>query len=441
VASIDRALSILGTNIIKNIALSFVIVTDLRGEKQSGFNFDAYWRRSVTSAVAAELLMQQLKQKDEDIFVAALLHDIGMLIIFLHKRNDYSELLQEARLSEQLLVTLEHDRYGFDHQQVSCTLMKRWGLPDKITKPICYHHNPESAPEDSQKTARILQFADQISTIYNETDSAEKVRELQGELAKCYSFSQDQILSLLDNVAAKSIKILETFEIEPGDMKPYSQMLQEANEELGCLNLSYEQLVIELKEAKEKSERLVHKLKNANSRLNDMAYTDALTGLYNHRYFQESLSKELARSAQYLSSVSLIIFDLDHFKKINDIYGHLAGDQVLINIANTIKKTIRPSDIIARYGGEEFAVILPETDITGVKVFAARLRRCVERIITKFEEKKIIVTISVGGTTFSPGQLEITKNILIKIADRGLYMSKEKGRNLVTILATENNIY
>lgn len=438
VTSIDRALSVLGTNVIKNIALSFVIATDMRGEQQSSFDFDDYWRRSVTSAVAAELLSQQLGQNDDDIFVTALLHNIGMLVIFMHKRNDYSELLHEVSLAEKSLIDLEYDKYSFNHQQVGSTLINKWGLPDSISEPIGFHHNPKSAPEDKQETAQLLQFADQLSAIYNEIDTAEKVRLLQGELTEHYSLSPDQIRSLLDNVAEKSVEILKTFEIEPGDMRPYSQMLQEANEELGRLNLSYEQLVIELKEAKEKSERLADELKDVNLRLNDLAYTDALTGLYNHRYFQESLSNELARAARYQASVSLIIFDIDFFKKVNDTYGHPAGDQVLKNIAKEVKKTVRPSDIVARYGGEEFAVILPETDISGVKVFAARMRRCVEGVITHVEEQQIMVTISVGGTTFSPDQQGVTKDLLFKTADRGLYISKENGRNQVTILTTEN---
>ncbi len=437
VTSIERALSVLGTNVIKNIALSFVIATDMRGEKQSSFDFDGYWRRSVTSAVAAELLIQQLGKKDDDIFVTALLHDIGMLVLFLHKRDDYCTLLQQSSLSEKTLIDLEQNKYDFSHQQVSSTLIKKWGLPDSISEPIGYHHNPESAPATSQNTAQILLFADQLSVIYNEADTAEKVRLLQGQLEEKYSFSQIQIRTLLDDVAAKSVKILKTFEIEPGDMRPYSQMLQEANEELGRLNLSYEQLVIELKEAKEKSERLASDLKGVNLRLNNLAYNDALTGLYNHRYFQDTLNSELTRASRYLSSVSLIIFDLDHFKKVNDAYGHPAGDQVLINIAKAVKKTVRPSDIVARYGGEEFVVILPETDISGVKVFAARLRRSVEGVVTLFGDTQINVTVSVGGTTFGPEVSEVTKDMLIQTADRGLYLSKKNGRNQVTILPME----
>ncbi len=195
-------------------------------------------------------------------------------------------------------------------------------------------------------------------------------------MADFFNFPDDQIRTLIDDVAEKSLDILKIFEIDPGKMKPYTQMLQEANDELGKLNLSYEQLVLELKESKEKSERFADELRKANTRLEEMASRDGLTNLYNHRYFQEILGKEMARAKRYNTSLCLIMFDIDYFKEVNDSFGHPAGDEVLINLSRAISKAIRPSDIVARYGGEEFAVILPETSEKGLKVFAERLRRC-----------------------------------------------------------------
>jgi len=437
VTSIDRALTVLGTNVIKNIALSFVIATDLRGEEQSSFDFDGYWRHSLTSAVAAELLTQQLAAKNDNIFVTALLHDIGMLALFMHKRDEYSQLIQSAALSKDSILELEEEKYHFNHQQVGSMLVNKWGLPNSIYEPIGYHHNPELATDKNSETAQILYFSDQIATIYNGADSAQKVRTLNEQLTAKFAFNAEQIRSLLDDVAEKSIEIMATFAIDPGDIKPYSQMLQEANEELGRLNLTYEQIVIELKQAKDKSDQLSRELKKANLRLKDLVYIDALTGLYNHRFFQENLNSELSRARRYHSTVSIVLFDIDFFKNVNDTYGHPAGDQVLINIASEIKKIVRPSDIVARYGGEEFMVILPETDITSVKVFAARIRRCVEGLITKIEDQQIMVTVSLGGTTFSSEHPEFSKDDLIQTADRGLYMSKNNGRNQATILETK----
>ena len=127
------------------------------------------------------------------------------------------------------------------------------------------------------------------------------------------------------------------------------------------------------------------------------------------------------------------MFDIDFFKKVNDTYGHPVGDLVLINIARTAAGAVRSSDIVSRYGGEEFAVILPETDQSGLKVFAERLRRSIEKMTSEAEGKKIDVTISVGGVTYIPEMPEITKKLLVDTADKALYASKENGRNRVTV--------
>ncbi|MDX2479752.1 MAG: GGDEF domain-containing protein [Desulfuromusa sp.] len=440
IKNINRAMSVLGTNIIKNIALSFIIAAELNNNDDTGFDFDFYWRRSITAAVSAELLSKTVQHKDDDIFVTALLQDIGMLVISMTKGDAYNAVLKEARSSATALIDLEKEKYGFDHQQVGYALLMNWHLPDSICEPILYHHLPENAPEACQDAAGILHFADQLAAIYTEAETAEKARLIQQRIIEKFNIDETQTLELLDAVATNSSKMITTFDLDPGDIKPYSLLLQEANAELGKLNLSNEQMILEMREAKEKAERLANELLDANSRLKELVYRDGLTGLYNHRYFQESLGHELARANRYFSSVSLILFDIDLFKKVNDTHGHPAGDLVLMNIARAVTSAVRPCDIVARYGGEEFAVILPETSAAGVKVFAARLRRCVEGIATLVDGQLIYVTVSAGATTFDQTNAHVTKDILIETADRGLYMSKQNGRNQVTVLVPELSI-
>ena len=435
ITNINRAMSILGTNIIKNIALTFVLTADLSERKPDDFDFDHFWRYSVTSAVAAETLAKAFKHHNDDIFVTALLQDLGMLVIALTKGVEYTVLLEEAQLpGVPSLADLEQEKYGYDHQQVSYALLLSWNLPDSISTPILYHHQIEGVPEECQKAAEILHFADRLSAIYNETGTAEKARALQQQLVERFSIDETQSLELLDDIATNSSKTIKAFDLDPGEIKPYSILLQEANTELGKLNLSNEQIILEMKEAKNKAKKLAHQLRNANIQLKELAYRDSLTGLYNHRHFQETLTGELSRAARYHSSVSLILLDIDLFKGVNDTYGHLAGDQVLINIAKAITSAVRPSDITARYGGDEFAVIMPETSAAGVKIFSSRLRRCIEGSPTLVDGQVIYVTVSLGTTTLKPDQPDVTKDFLIKTADRGLYLSKDNGRNQVTNL-------
>ncbi|GAB4482767.1 MAG: hypothetical protein OHK006_01910 [Thermodesulfovibrionales bacterium] len=158
-----------------------------------------------------------------------------------------------------------------------------------------------------------------------------------------------------------------------------------------------------------------------------MATTDGLTGLFNHRSFQEKLTEEIRRMKRYNEPVSLLLTDIDHFKKVNDTYGHPAGDQVLRGVARMIREAIRDIDIPARYGGEEFAVILPKTVDRDARVIAERIRRMVMDSTFTADGKTLKVTISIGVAS-APADAD-AKEDLIENTDKALYHAKHNGRN------------
>jgi diguanylate cyclase (GGDEF)-like protein len=170
-----------------------------------------------------------------------------------------------------------------------------------------------------------------------------------------------------------------------------------------------------------------------NASLFRQATTDRMTGLFSHHYFEKSLDEELERARRYKSTFSLVMFDIDHFKKFNDAYGHLQGDRIIREIAKLLCKSIRQVDFPARYGGEEFAVILPAVDVKGALVVAERLRQRVETFGFPSAEggSPLHVTISVGVAEFSTENGHTPAEI-IREADKALYKSKEQGRNRVT---------
>lgn len=167
-----------------------------------------------------------------------------------------------------------------------------------------------------------------------------------------------------------------------------------------------------------------------------LAITDGLTGLFNHRHFQERLSQEFSRIDRFSEPLSVLIIDIDHFKKINDAYGHPVGDAVLKGVADKIRKTIRNIDISARYGGEEFAVILIGTDERGAMNMAERLRKAVMNKTFSADKNTFNVTISIGISTYTKGIKR--KEELIEKADKALYQAKRGGRNR-SILWSEIN--
>jgi two-component system cell cycle response regulator len=165
-----------------------------------------------------------------------------------------------------------------------------------------------------------------------------------------------------------------------------------------------------------------------------LAKTDGLTGIANHRYFQEALDREIARANRQASLFSLLFFDLDDFKKINDTYGHLVGDAVIRDLVVRVRKNIRTVDVFARYGGEEFALILPETDRVGAEVLAQRIRSAINAKPFEYVSNTIFYTVSMGITVYK-SEHKIKKDLLIDQADAAMYAAKRGGKNRISVSA------
>jgi two-component system, cell cycle response regulator len=177
---------------------------------------------------------------------------------------------------------------------------------------------------------------------------------------------------------------------------------------------------------------LEHSLRAANQRNRILSITDALTGAYNRRYLMEQLPRELERCRRYAYPLSVLMCDVDHFKKINDVRGHAAGDEVLQQFAARTQKSIRStSDWVARYGGEEFLVILPETSHDGALHVAEKLRDLISATPFATRNGDCAVTASFGVASTGPNGPDISLKVdkLIRAADDCLYQSKQEGRN------------
>jgi diguanylate cyclase (GGDEF)-like protein len=167
-------------------------------------------------------------------------------------------------------------------------------------------------------------------------------------------------------------------------------------------------------------------------RMFEAVLRDGLTKAYNKKYLWERLDKELAFSLRHGSPLSILLLDLDHFKNVNDTFGHPAGDAVLVAFADTVHGTIRTEDVFARYGGEEFAVLCRATDVRSAGILAERIRVRVESACVRYEDNEIRVTISAGVAGFPELQAK-TPEELISAADDALYEAKRGGRNRVII--------
>ena len=195
-------------------------------------------------------------------------------------------------------------------------------------------------------------------------------------------------------------------------------------------------LVQELKKINETLEKTVihrtQQLKDANILLKKLSVTDELTQIGNPRFIKDQLKSELERSKRYKHNLSILLIDIDYFKKYNDALGHAVGDKALKTVAQTLKKNIRNTDILARFGGEEFMILLPETPKTQALEMAERLRRAVmqKKFSYKFKGKRGGLTISIGVSSYPTDKMKSETRLLLK-ADKALYKAKRKGRNKV----------
>jgi two-component system, cell cycle response regulator len=160
-----------------------------------------------------------------------------------------------------------------------------------------------------------------------------------------------------------------------------------------------------------------------------MTIVDGLTQTYNKRHLLEELEREVLRARRHQRDLCVLMFDIDYFKKVNDHYGHLAGDYVLRELAKVVTERIRREEIFARYGGEEFAMLLPETSLDGARQLAETLRKKIHEHAFVFQNERIPVTISVGGAQLAPTDRQVSD--LIQRADEKLYEAKRGGRNRV----------
>jgi diguanylate cyclase len=177
----------------------------------------------------------------------------------------------------------------------------------------------------------------------------------------------------------------------------------------------------------------VHRLSEELSRVKQEVQTDALTGLGNRRAFDTAINALIGRAASDKTELTLLMLDIDHFKKVNDTYGHPFGDQVIRGVAQAIKALVKGQDNAARYGGEEFAILLPNTGLKGGEAVGNQIRALVERSkIRKQDDNTVIgnISVSVGVASLKPGELPAS---LLKRADEALYKSKQTGRNRVTL--------
>ncbi len=434
VGTIQQAVTILGTNAVRSLVLSFSFLSTENAAEPGGFSYAEFWERSLASAVSAKLLMNMVCDDEaEEVFTVGLLANLGKLILATAYSEAYSKILSRASDEERGLAELEEETLGASHAYIGSQAAGHWHFPESLAVPIAYHHDPDSYTGGDpliKRTVDIIYLAGLLTNILYSGKPIDYHRPFREQAKQRFSLDDAVIDDLLQRVNVEVALAADFFGIKIGGTSSIPELLQEANIELSLLNMTYEQINRELVKAKIQLEKMTTELEEKNTYLEGIANLDGLTEVYNHRYFQNFLEKELKRSMRHDLDLGLILCDIDNFKKFNDFHGHQVGDFVLREVCRTCSELIREYDLLARYGGEEFVFVLPETGPADTLIVAEKLREAVARGEFYFEKMSYRVTMSVGVANL-PHSGKIKRSELIEAADKALFQAKRKGKNRV----------
>lgn len=292
------------------------------------------------------------------------------------------------------------------------------------------HDYIESVTKDREKTAEFIR------------DIGRKLVEVETDLIRTFGLTEDffsentlfsntmmEELSDLENSVGYSSKIEELKEVVNSKLAHIKSAVMKKKENDGKMKSGFDEDVVALKAEFEGLKKEAIAAKAQTEKLEKEIFTDPLTGAMNRRAYERRIRDEYSRFIRYKRIFSMLLFDVDHFKKINDTYGHATGDTALKEIIKRVAPMIRDIDMLARYGGEEFVIILPETDKSGASDVGEKVRKTIENIEFIHREEKLHITVSVGVTEVSPS--DKTPMDMFNRLDTAMYEAKKSGRNRV----------
>jgi len=411
--NIRQAVSILGTHTVLVIALSFTLANSLMktplSKSNAAFDSNIFWRRSITSALASRALGEKLALNFlDDLLLGGLIQEIGILAYWVIMPEEYEKIFASTSDHDELLK-MERKTFGSGHDELGYALLKKWHIPDYIALSCINSHSqpePKNLGPTLQSCVAVSRYLADYFLYPHET---ERMIALNRAAQDWLGLESSELVDVIKVMEAGLSAVEELFEIMIHHPRDVKGILAEAKELLMIHDLS------RMKDLEDKSQR------------------DGLTGAYNRTYFDETLRREFNLAMQYNLPLTIAIIDLDHFKNVNDTYGHVAGDSLLATVVKTLFDQIRQDDTLSRYGGEEFALILPGTTLAASRTLISRLKDSIAAIAYKFDGGVTIqITASIGVASYYENATYFQEpRDLIKAADYALYAAKHAGRNQI----------
>lgn len=434
ISDIHQAIVTLGLRSVNMLALSFSVVAVASGKSRADFDYPRFWTATGVTATAARVLAGRFQPRLKDeAFLAGLLANFAQLVIAEAAPREYAKVVTAVGRRGEPLLEAERRIYGDDHAAIGEKLLRSWGLPERVARAVGAHHDPDAAGEDDgpvRDLARIVCVADSWGELYSAGEVARDARRLIEVAEQHLGADVDALQELLRTVDEAVPEMMELLAFEAVDPVALAEVRVQATEQLVRESLALNQQIGAVASS-------VERLQSEKQALEEKATTDPLTGLRNRGFFDETLAGELERAAQDGHPLGLLILDIDHFKSVNDTYGHRAGDELLRAVAAAIAGEATAEETVCRYGGEEMAVIAPGTTPEKLRERAERLRAVIAETSIESAGERVARTVSVGGCAVLGVSGPEIAPALIEKADAELYRAKSGGRNRCHVVALD----
>jgi diguanylate cyclase (GGDEF)-like protein len=427
--SLQEALGTFGPEHISFVLLN-VFLFELTGVNEINELSGLYEMQIFTASSSYIIAKESRVQYPHLAYISGMLSNISYFYLARFHPGELNKLLSKDKNMVKRM-TLEWETFGLDHAEMSYLILGSAGVLPEIYNPVRYHHQKnlqENIGADHIKDLSLaLYFGSMLTNMFYEdmsiaSDFRKDIKNMMQINSRQLEKIVDDIIDNFKNTAGSSglnnlsfpgyFKIISWFDTKLSILNSQMEFANKKNLDLNLQNSKYQKA-----------------LEENNKKLVGIALTDPLTGAFNRRYLDERLHDEFLKAKRYSQSFILISCDIDHFKIINDTYGHAFGDTVLVKIVQIIKSAIRKTDYISRTGGEEFVVVCHSSNELGGIIIAEKMRKIIENTIFKYEEKTVPVTMSFGVAKYFPEVKSADE--LIRISDDRLYAAKNGGRNKV----------
>jgi len=445
-SSIEQAVPRLGTTMVRTLVLGFCLA---EYQNKNSLTLRPYyqdlWRQSLTQAAVAESLAdrQGTKVDSANWFLAGLLQDIGRLALLHTCREEYVEHVLEAK-DERTHREREQEWLGFTHVDVSVGLCRRWNLDPEIIDAVGVHHAPAhrvvplkfvsstSLPAALITAAHVAEYLDEVN--HNLSCSRDQIERL---LMQVFALRTNDVFRLLADIDLRVGELSAAFGIDAGRMPSLEAILADAQQLLAEIAMASQLRLVNAHVSLGRVERARMESEAEAVTQREARWRDQLTGALNRAWLEPALSSVIQQAHQHQVPIGLLFVDLDHFRKLNEESGPLAGDSLLQTAAAILRQSVRLADSVVRYGGDEFVVILKDVNIDMLTLISDQICSRIRTELSGTDSARTM-SCSVGAIYYSPSNgPAVGPDILIKAADRAMSEAKHRGGDQVVVTCCE----